>query len=58
MKENIKLVKISEAARFLDVSVMTIYRLIRKGRLTAYQVGYTKVKLSDLEELILSSKLK
>lgn len=50
-----ELLSVQEAADFLGLSVSTIRRYIRDGRLPAYRVAgerLLRIKRSDLEELL------
>lgn len=44
---------IHEAARILEISVQSVYSLIRKGRLKAKKIGnYTFVAKTEIEQLL------
>ena len=50
-----QMLRIRDAARQLDVSVNTVWRLIRSGKLNAYNIGgigITRVKASELSGLL------
>ena len=48
------LIRFSEAARMLGVSTMTIYKMIRTGKLSCYDIpGSTKkVNMRDIDSII------
>lgn len=54
MEQHKKYVKVPEAAKMLDVTTMTVYRLIHDGKLRAYRPTphRTKIVLEDVEALL------
>lgn len=58
MDRDLDLLTLGEAARLLKVSVVTLRRWIRQGRLPAYHVGPRKVRIkrSDLTTLLTLSR--
>lgn len=51
---NPELITVAEAARFLKISVSTIWRWINAGKLVSYRIGpkAIRIKRADLDELI------
>lgn len=50
-----ELLTVSEAARLLKVSVVTLQRWLKQGRLRAYRVGprYLRIRREDLDKLLI-----
>ncbi len=48
-----RLLNIYEVARFLGVSIRTVYRLVRRGELRAFKVGSVwRFKQDDVDEML------
>ena len=48
-----RLLNIYEVARYLGVSVRTVYRLVRRGELRAFKVGAVwRFKQEDIDEML------
>jgi len=47
-----KLYTVQEVADVLKVSIKTIYRIIKSGKLKAIKIGQWRINKNDLEKLI------
>lgn len=47
-----------EVADMLGVKILTVYRWIKEGKITAYKVGQWRIPIKELDEVLKANKTK